>query len=225
MKTLKELNSKWYWRLIKVTYILFALFIFWVSCVLISESVRVFNPKTIAEVKTKYEGWTTKIQQIETDYPGEMITRSEISKKAKNPKSVIRALFALEKNIEWIFLIENNPIKINDAECDNDLDDYLNSLTTNIAINSHLCNIEWLKVFFSRIKQINPNWEKNESDISDVYNLFYSQTYLYKDYLWPKQIFEIVIYSFWILIGILLFTIIIRAILFYILFWNVFMKE
>jgi YbbR domain-containing protein len=100
MKTLKELNSKWYWRLIKVSYVLFAFMLFFIFCISISESIKIYDPKTITEIKTKYEGWITKIRQLEVDYPGEVITRSEIDKKAKNPKAIIRALFALEKNIE-----------------------------------------------------------------------------------------------------------------------------
>ena len=206
-------------------YVLIVVFIFCVSFALISESVTTYNPKTIAELKVKYEGWIGKVAQLETDYQWSLIARSEIDKKAKNPKSVIRALLALGKNIEWIFLIKDSFVDSNDAKCDDELEDYINSSTIEIAINSHLCNIEFLREFLLKIKWINPNWEKDESEISDIYRLLNNQKYIYKDYIWLKQIFEILLYSVWVLISIILVTLTIRVILFYIIFWNAFIKE
>ena len=52
MKTLSELNSKWYWRLVKVLYFIVILCLFILTSVLICDYFKWYNPKNIEIAET-----------------------------------------------------------------------------------------------------------------------------------------------------------------------------
>jgi len=55
MKTLSELNSKWYWRLAKVCWIILNIFIFLGICTSSYIYMGYYNPKKIEAAKLEIE--------------------------------------------------------------------------------------------------------------------------------------------------------------------------
>jgi len=57
MKTIQELNSKWYWRLIKVIYIFIALLVLIGGSIGIFLEVGTYNSKDIKEMITNFNDY------------------------------------------------------------------------------------------------------------------------------------------------------------------------
>lgn len=55
MKTIQELNSKWYWRLLKVIYLLLAVTILIYSVAFLFNFIHVYNPKEINTISSNVE--------------------------------------------------------------------------------------------------------------------------------------------------------------------------
>ncbi|MGP1582956.1 MAG: hypothetical protein ACTTH6_01870 [Candidatus Altimarinota bacterium] len=85
MKTLAELNQKWYWRLGKIVFILFAIFCLIFSVAIPIEYIetnRTYHPDTInkkiQEIKNFEERKTKTINELEKNFPKNNYTPEEI---------------------------------------------------------------------------------------------------------------------------------------------------
>lgn len=85
MKTLAELNQKWYWRLGKVAFILFSVFCLVFSVAISVEYIqtnRTYHPETInkkiEEIKNFEERKTKTINELEKNFPKNNYTPEEI---------------------------------------------------------------------------------------------------------------------------------------------------
>ena len=245
MKTIQELNSKWYWRLLKVFYGLFIFTVIsisgyilydanvWYNSVKLREAQEVINEKSkvsgIIERINLYSDWgELKLSDIKTIWPNIDEYKYNIVGWyyvfAENTWKKIDRVFVC-----WIGIstwCSSDPMSSYIESSINDI-----SWTSVVVISQETYNIA--KEFIRTKTRIEDNakntinklinretYIKNFDEFKESTWINISEIIWERDYRWFYEFIRILVWLIWISLWIFLFTLAFRWIIFYIILWK-----
>lgn len=244
MKTLKELNSKWYWRLIKIILFFFvwliAIWIWYTTFSYAFESrVKSYSPEyisklnqNVSEIKKYTNGLSRKFPNKDITYSEINPNKNEYSKYEKYRKEAlireIRYLLAMDKKIEGLSpSLQNDDLDMEICENGNGNGNGLLNFLNNGPMNGDWgtywvdwCGINELKEFIKKVN-IYKSWTFDEE-----LHKYFSDDYIYKDYLsLPQKLLWIVLWIIYFILWLtplFIFIFLIRMLTYYVVFGKAF---
>ena len=249
MKTLKELNSKWYWRLIKIIFFTFVwLITLWIWYITFSYSFegrqKTYSPenikkldKSVSDIKEYADNLSKKFPNKEIKYTEINTDKNKDSKYEKYRKEAlireIRYLLAMDKNIEGLTpyfphddyseeLCSKGTIDGGNVHI-NGLENYLNRGPMSDDGGTYWVDWCWIKELKEGLNTIKNYklWSFDEN-----LNEYFSGEFTYKDYIPLSQkalwIILWIIYFIGWLVPLLIFVFLTRALAYYVIFGKVF---
>lgn len=244
MKTLKELNSKWYWRLIKIIFFFFVwLILIWIWYTTFDNAfewrAKSYSPeyiskldKNVLEIKEYISSLNKKFPNKDIKYTEINPNKNEYSKYEKYRKDAlikdIRYLLAMDRSIEGLTPSLQND-NLNKKICENGdgngngLINFLNNGPMNGKWGIYWvdwCGIKDLKEVINKINNYKL-WSFDE----DLYKSFFDD-YIYKDYIsFSQKFLWIILWSIYFvlwLIPLLIFVFLVRTLAYYVIFGKIF---
>ncbi len=234
MKTIQELNSKWYWRLIKVAYIWVFIISVLASIWGIYFSILKYNPDNIEAVEKKIssessfrDNMLSYDKKIEEDFwsfisidefksHSWFFMWSDTATKLKN----VKILLALWYNIDFV--------SIGLTDSDNDgYDKWLLNDNWSLFINRNDVD-SWKTYISSSERFISNSWDELNDAKNNGYSYFsdypisndYDETLGDKEYLGFIWLIKLIVLSILGILANLLWFYIIRWIVYYIILWK-----
>lgn len=246
MKTLKELNSKWYWRLVKVIWVLFLFIILIGSAVWFWDFYKTYNPDDIKKVSEEiveyywsYVKLTDSIWDINWDISKEKLKKITFERNWRYEITNWTILYILSHNrkakIEWVLYLTNKdnwyyyrcPTDVcthYTEDLPRDLSDYISSWSTLYVTSDDVDNFSSYENSLISLNSELEEFKNGNSSFEDVYllrNSFFNKNeYFYETHRWFTEWAKIIASTIWIFIGLAVFTIIFRWIFYYIAFWK-----
>lgn len=216
MKTIKELNSKWYWRFLKVAYSIWFIFILGISTVLYYNIFQVYNSEPLYQVIKKQitkDYWDYQNRERKSlDSLGSTISNEPFveinADKVKKVNDFLRERWITAEDI--IALAEedwSDPEEILQIFRDNGV------------------TVKWMPE--AKIVELYKLSEKGYSyELLSEYNKHYNEyNTLSRDYRWIKEYLKIIWSVLWTFLWLIVLTFILKRILYYIILWEPFPKE
>lgn len=253
MKTLSELNSKWYWRLLKVIWFLFYILIFIWSSIGISYYFSHYNPDKLENAKNiiiENAKITEKLEKIEKEFPWNDLKLADLKKIIKseylNNINSIAVSYVMIKNLwknlnqiqvcwidislwcswnpVWTYIIDS----INDEKYN-----FIITISNDTYFEAKNTFDEYYNIENKAISWINDllNKESNRawSSFYDFDNKYWTNinNIIGEEYEYRSLLDYIKIISsiLWILLWIFVFNFILLRVIYYIVLWKFFPKE
>lgn len=252
MKNLSELNSKWYWRLIKVIWVIIYIIIFWVSSVWLFFYFSWYNPEKLENAKNiiiKNSKITQQLEKIEKELPQKNLTLIDLKKIIKNEylnnvNSIAINFVMLQnlwKTLDQIWVCKeyyNYPLSCAETNPETILSAinedkwrwlYLSYKTYQDAKsafndyqNAETKSINWINELISW--KSTWLWNNTFNDFEKIYNVSINIWWEY-DYRSILDYIKIIFSVIWVFLLILLFNFIFLRIIYYVVLWQFFPKE
>lgn len=217
MKTVRELNSRWYWRLIKVFYFLILLGILLGSLWLSYDNLQIYNPEKIRDIEVKYNDIIQKINFLNSNFAGKPIKRDEIIEKKLANKDIVLLLALWTHNGKWDLWFYESTSTGDSKKCTEEIEKYKSwEITT---IDWSYCWVSMYKSILSKISSIPADWKNSNFYTEELYETLNSWR-IYRDYFGLRQYLTIFAYWIWILFVLWAITLLIRWISYYIILWR-----
>lgn len=217
MKTVTDLNSKWFWRLIKVLYFLFLILAMVILGFIFYDSLKIFNPLDIEKLHANTDEIYNLKNNINLDY-WDYVFRDEIIQANDINKDIV-ILKTMWIDIEGITFED---YWYNDAwECELSwilLENYKN--WTNIYLDSKKCYSQQL---YDMLRYVD-NWESSDY----LTKQFYTATegwYIDKNYFWLLSLIKLLLYLFISFLILAAISFLLRWIIFYIILGKIIPKN
>lgn len=255
MKTIKELNQKWYWRFIKVIFFFIVfLSIIWIFTWIYSE-FHTYNPKDIKTVEERFENFKKefnhvkvideKLDEIYPNFSIDNLLKITSDLKLKNKIPHYLPLIILSKypkaNLDRIWMVCWS-WDYCDIEYDSEMDFY-DKILNNTWISVPKYKIDEFEENWSFNDILNyisfydsyKNWNKTINNLMDYYKeidwywwtekFFPSEYFSEYDYRWISEWIKIILYFILSLFWFIIFLFLIRWITYYIIIWKFNPKE
>lgn len=216
MKTLKELNSKWYWRLVKTIYVgSFIVLLWWIYYSVFNENeILTYSKNDIQTIERLAKEEQKKIEAVKNKFQQtdewSILYREDLIKLNVSPEE-ITILLALGRHI-WGLDYEETWYSMKNywGDCDEKITKYLK---TTYAENEPMqdiilrkCGINWLKALQDYTGWYNPNI---------FYYFLWSNGYTTE--ISYSLVFWNIIYCIGYLLWFILITVILRGVAYYII--------
>ena len=246
MKTIEELNSKWYWRLIRVFYFLLLSIVVFTSCVWIFYHFHTYNPKifhnTIATIEEREENIKWKLTSLRITFPKNEYRLNEFKDilKTKSGTGFIEfwdkeILYLALNLLMWMWKTIEGIERCDFINCETDIDlisSMLFSLENSWRIYLEESNIKEYNDYSEKLLSNYATMRKNldrclahldrycsiegEYDFKQLTGLGINIGYS-EDYLWIIWWVKFILWVIWIIIVSLLLTLIMRWVSYYII--------
>ena len=218
MKTIQELNSKWYWRLVKVFYCILLLVILLGTLWLSFDYLQTYNPEKIKDIKITYNDIVKRVNFLNSNFSDKTITKDIILEKKLENKDIVLLLALWNHNNKWDLWFYESNLPVDAKKCGEEIQKYRNWEIT--IIDWSLCWISIFKKSLNEILSIPSDWENSNFYIETLYETLKSWKHIYQDYFWLKQFIFFVAYWIGILVIFWILTFIFRWIIYYIILWK-----
>lgn len=216
MKTIKELNSKWYWRFLKVAYAIWFIFILGISTVLYYNIFQVYNSEPLYQVIKKqiikdYWNYQNRERKSFESFGSKILNEPFVEINADKVKKVNDFL-----NEKWLTADHIRAL----AEEDWSDPEELFQIFRDNGIK-----IKWMKE--AKIVELYNLANKEYSyELLNEYNKHYNEyNTLSRDYRWIKEYLKLTWSVLLTLLWLIVLTFILKRILYYIILWEPFPKE
>lgn len=233
MKTIQELNSKWWWRLVKVIYIFVIIVIFTGTNIEAFYETKIYNPKIFEKIWSDIQKPVEFVNKIKVAVESLNWNYSGPSLKSISSSWIVKTwpiLYILAKypdvKIEWVDIVCK---MVSKTDCYfNEINDsyYKIYMDYNIRVEVPEYQINSFREWIDSINKINYlynnvwNDQFNYDLINNYNQFFWEEISVYKDYHWFSEYIKIICFSFLIFIWIITISLILRGTLFYIILWK-----
>ncbi len=234
MKTIQELNSKWYWRLVKVAYIFLAILTLIGGSIGVFLELGTYNPKDKKEMITNFNDYYWRLDEIILkidNLNGDFSTKNLLSIWTWETVKPTWLLIIFWKypnaNIEWVYKACEYILKENCyIEYDINKDPYSEYQKKKIEVWIPMWRINDFNWYINRLMELKKYLNEYQEDwyaypFIRAYNQFFETNYdTDRNYRGPFEYFKIFGWFIWILLWIILFTYVVRWTTYYIILWK-----
>ncbi len=241
-----ELNSKWYWRFIKVIWIILILLVLSVSSAWFYEYTKTYEPADIKKVSDeiseyywKYKKLGDSILSLSWSYQAKELRKITYIRNWEYEISIWTILYilahSLHPNIEGVLYLTNKDndyyhrcptdscMYYNDSMSD-DLSDYMQSGSTLYVTSDDISKFTSYEKDLITLNNTLTEFQKGNSSFEDVYPLWKSffgkDEHFYQTYRWFSEWINIIFWTIGIFIWLIIFSLVLRWISYYIILWK-----
>ncbi len=211
MKTIQELNSKWWWRFLKVVYFIWFVLILGLSAILYYDIFQVYNPDSIYQVMKKQitkDYWNYQNREGKSLESFGFIIPNETSVEISADKMKKVNDFLREK---WITAEDIIAL----AE-----EDWIDPEEAFQLFRDNWITVKWMPE--AKIVELYKLVEKGYSyELLNNYNNYYNEyNIVSRDYHWITEFLKIIWSILWTFLWIIFITFILKRVVYYIILWK-----